>query len=975
MNSSAEVYPIIVNYPADDPLLESFLGSPITKDWTLKDHGNNEAKGQFSPKGYAGLLCAVAARTDWDGESFEANIHFPKDDCSGISVADGTINLYSYTSVLLSEIDMLLDTRGLRNKDVVIGLNLLNYDVSDKHIDQISSAIHGHLRGNPALNKRGNALVFMLRSLEEIAPEDIDDVPKLFGGFVKWPNRQLEIRAFGYEERKDYQIEQIKASGFLTRTRIESKYMLEALNPSRESVAEELIFRTNMQIGHFVLTNSHIRTHYSIGEFIQRDFVKEFFFHELSDLVKNNVKDKQKETVCLVVVGVDEGALMDIASSFKSMNTKVNCVLSCKNIDNDKSIAKIRNSKAVLVLTDIVNTGNAINACVGQIRGICGDHAKALMLYSIARMENTPDRVGGLSLESLVTVKRPFYAAETCPLCKVEQPVPGHSGSVVSAEGFIHSSHQLTPFDFWEIVGERDALFFSCEGEDVKVRVSTTESKTKKYGLINRYQKWFMGLVRDKLAAIGVVSGEIDLIVTVDEPSGRQFSEIVAKALNLSSKNIDCVPRGYHGTIQVNEGSKPRVLLVDDGINTGSTFKELKKYCESKCEIVAGIVLDNRLNDGELEDVRYNCGLEEKTVVALYHWRSDEKEAVGILSKMIELWDDKVFSFHPIGAMLDYHWRKNMRLEHIFNLNRRLYDDAFMNEKYLSPSERILFVRAMAPTEEDIARLSRRVIKKSYPELAKIAEMIAAEKHGEDINQKTDLAQHCKSDHSISKIEQNHVPTDPPKPLERYAAPIVVSTEIEKPVATGFLYRVPIPSEDTDSALLLITCAHVVKKLKDIPLEVLIDSKYYTVSLLYVGEDKTSRDVALMKVDALNDFEFAVSDVGPMPLDPKRVFRSYGYRSDRGISIARYGPLKTPRSGGQAGTVVVENNGEFPVDRGASGSPVFDEDGRLVGLISHKTEGSAKQEVSVQPFEAIQKVIDEWNQANQKQRGGQLNVC
>ena len=57
------------------------------------------------------------------------------------------------------------------------------------------------------------------------------------------------------------------------------------LSPSPEKLYRSLVFGTNTYIGHYKLPDSHVRTHYDLREFIQRDDTWEYCYSHLLDLI------------------------------------------------------------------------------------------------------------------------------------------------------------------------------------------------------------------------------------------------------------------------------------------------------------------------------------------------------------------------------------------------------------------------------------------------------------------------------------------------------------------------------------------------------------------------------------------------------------------------------------------------------------------------------------------------------------------
>lgn len=978
MHQYPDILPIIIHFPADDPVLEGLLNSPVTKDWTFKDE-EDDGQGQLSLKGYAKLLCDIA-NEQWDGIDYEGRVCLPRRSALATDHSDGkATSLLQYSQRLLSAMGASCFSERNKGKRYVIGFNLLGFDVQDKHIDQISLAVIDYLKASPSLNQHGNTLIFMLRSLKEITPEDTDDVPLNFRKLIEQADRRIGIRVFGYEERKRYLVDRITSPGYLERKRVEPGILFEALNATSKTVEEELIFRTNMQIGHFVLASSHIRTHYSIGEFIQRDFVKEYFFHELFSVFR----DYQKKKNCIIVAGIEETSLYRVASDFARMSEKTIDIISNSSLDSESN--RLSNCDTILILSDIVNTGNTIGECVDKVYELLGKEGKTIKLYAIARMTNTPEKIRNQRLKCLVDIKRPFYeSASKCPLCKVDQPYPNNGSPITSLDGFKHTAEQLTPFDFWEIVDERSALFFVDIDEKNELRVSTTQSKKKKHGIANRYQKWFQTLVSRELSLSGWVNGSIDLIVTIDAPSGEQFSAIVARALHLNETNILRIARGDDRPFPLLPKGKGKyqVLLVDDGINSGDTIKFLAKFCGDVCRIIGGIVFDSRLSQSELKDITHECNI-VGSLRALYYWKQSGRSPEEQLEKMIELWDGDEIKFEPIGAMIDYLWRSGKPVDELFDSNPALYFDAFLNEDILSIDDRERFIQLVATSEKALKRLGRNDIRDRYPALSEVACAIeTSRKHSinSSLSNKhldaeaiegsvSEDVRHIDANHDINGISGYIEDL-----LQKCTVPIVGNKSddaYKTPIGTGFLLKVSNTSvaySPSHSEVLIITCGHVIKADNRESLSVLLNGTYYGAKVEYIndGEDKkTSKDIAILQFnESLDDVQaFHIAD---LPLhDKNAAFFSYGYQTNNALAPDYYYPLSRLRMGGQAGTVILINEGTTRMDGGSSGSPIVSKDGLLVGLATNIVPGPSQQEqqIVMAPISDIKEVISAYHRS------------
>jgi len=386
-------------------------------------------------------------------------------------------------------------------------------------------------------------------------------------------------------------------------------------------VHRSLVFETNTHLGHFMLPNSHVRTHYDLTEFIARDNVWEFILGILSEIVGDHFP------ILVVGTGLEESAIRTMAEQFQSAVAERIVTEFHYLPDPSTVLAALSNwserFNIALVLGDIVNSGTTLHGVVSLLKQ-SNFHARPIRVFAVARMQNSPRSIEDVPLTVAVGIPRDYYSAKAseCLLCELAQPAV----AVNSARDFTRIDEaQLTPFDFWEIVPDSSALRQGAT--DPQQRHFLFRVDTEK--LVKRYGRWLENVIRYKAQQLWP-NIRPDLLCTVREESGIAFAHLVSKALSCSY--IVSIPRT--SLRRVTPASKPmseltelahhhekRLLLVDDGINYGHTLRTLITACRvANATIMGAIVLDCRLNQ---HGVGTLCHLMGSTpLLSLYTWPS-----------------------------------------------------------------------------------------------------------------------------------------------------------------------------------------------------------------------------------------------------------------------------------------------------------------------------------------------------------------
>lgn len=489
-------------------------------------------------------------------------------------------------------------------------LNLMPFTLCITLIDKI---VNGILRSNARTAFSSEChLIFFLRNIDILFKSSAFQHACRTKGFGIIDVSAIDFRGYGATfvigaPRRDFQVARRAFAGILPTT--------------REKVHRSLVFETNTHLGHFILPNSHIRTHYDLSDFIARDNVWEYILSVLSHTVE------EYSPILAVGTGLEKDAVVRMGQQLVTSIADQAIIDFAYCPDPPTVQAALQNWSQTyaiaLVLSDIVNSGTTLSGVVEALRRH-NFHERPIRVFTVARMQNSPQYIADLPLVAAVDIPREYYPpkAEECLLCGLQQPYK----QVTSAQDFVHVDEaQLTPFDFWEIVHDASAL---QEGAtDLQQRHFSFRVDTNR--LIKRYGRWLENVIRDK-AQRRWPSTRPDLLCTVEEESGMAFASLVSKALggvpitavpreNLRGATLaghpfsDLVKRlSCHGT---------RVLLVDDGINYGKTLGRLIIVCRvAGAAIMGAIVFDCRLADTDVKSLCRQMG--SAPLLSLYTWPS-----------------------------------------------------------------------------------------------------------------------------------------------------------------------------------------------------------------------------------------------------------------------------------------------------------------------------------------------------------------
>jgi len=454
------------------------------------------------------------------------------------------------------------------------------------------------------------------------------------------PNKVVIIDLNGYAvtiERsyEETQTEPIKSKKDIPRTLFKEILHFE----DEKSFRNALVYETNLNIGHFDVRSCHVRTHYDLVDFIRRDNVFEHLYNEFYNITDNF------NGISIISTGLEDEALTIFGNRIESANKNdIRAKISDKKqlrevfwrghfssndlFNQKKSVEKwIRDSDCLFLLTDVVNTGSTIFKLKYELENFLKDIKKTkikIQLYSIIKMNNSPKEI-----PSSVFINRPFYPSNSfqCPLCMLNQPINRINPSTWKMDFRCVSPYQLTPLDFWELVQDcqslkRDMPYLA--GGKLIHRVDTPK-------LIQRYKNWLSNIIKFKYSSAWGEKLPEKIITLKGEPS-EGYARFIVNALSKPKKDIICIPR----EVINEEGSLPDylelqlknlqkkkkdILLVDDGINRGSTAKKLIKYINKyKLSIMGFFILDSRLNEKQSQEIE--SSMNDGKLVCLYNWPS-----------------------------------------------------------------------------------------------------------------------------------------------------------------------------------------------------------------------------------------------------------------------------------------------------------------------------------------------------------------
>lgn len=873
MSRSEEINLIIAHFVSFDPMLDCFFHGHLSSDWDDRARSENR-RSILNLEAFSDLISVAVGRgplTLCEGGSVDYSL---LDDDLCISEDK---SLSAYVAQLLGRASEAL-TREVERRGCVIALNLLAFQMEKKNYDHVVRGINAFVKLNPRLNSPKTTFLIMTRDLGESGIGDDGEIPEVLTSTLKDGGFGASLRMLGYSERASYLCQpSSQGIAFIEKIGIPSDKFAKALYMTESQRSDALVFGANMQIGHFALEHCHTRTHYDISEYLRRDSVRENAYEWLRDVLGRSPRSLRN--TCFVVAGIHRTALTGLLHSFAlAINIPTPMVFEEVGGEPGASFRDCVGSLAqVVVLADIVLTGRTVKECLRGIASSCAKE-KRLRVLSVARMANSPDSIDVgkrvIKIEYFVSVNRVFYDKNNCPLCELSQPrTPRASGSIESAKGYRHDASQLTPLDVWEMVGERGALQLEYDGRDgcQAAKISTIKHKeSKNFGLTERYGNWLTEFVHQWFASSGIDYEAVQHIVTINEPSGRRFAEIVARARGLSHRGITYVdrpdPEGGAGALEEGPGQRHRqivfpenagLLLVDDGINTGDTFRYLASTLSADSYILGGVVFDSKMSKDELDRLARECGMQGK-IASLYNWLDHGEIARTQINEMVKRWDGERFDFSPAGALVDYCQRTpGATIDGVFAENERLYQELFSGDRSLDDDEQTALIVAVTFGRKDsLNALMGSEVERKFPLLAKSA------------NRVVEAMDENKAERGVSVGR-------PSKPgaeetaaqIEWCPCAIVRKSNVEDPLSSGFLLRLKEKDfQGAKSDCFVVTCGHAFSDGSGDDVGVFIDGGFHNLRVfdkVVSGENEAKyfEDIALC-VPASDEGRRALAKVG-----------------------------------------------------------------------------------------------------------------
>ena len=503
--------------------------------------------------------------------------------------------------------DLLLDLTDkkiqIANKCNIYAINLMDYLLSATLIDKILVGLL--YDDNNEFLDGDNCFVLMIRNVDWAKRSHV------FQDIISKKVIKGKILVFDY---RGYGV--LYNNGILINGEIEidRKFFYKTLNVSYDSVYKSLIRDTNNYIGHFVLPNSHVRTHYDLTDFIKRDNVSEYIFKQMLDL------KGVSESLLLIGVGLEDDAIHRVGDQFCSLlqdkcDIKFVYIPLDASIENRIQIDWLSFYQTIILFGDIVNSGETIKKYLLWIASHMKRN-KDVKIFSIIKMLNSPQNIEGLNLNGGLTIQRKFYPKDSlCPLCKMEQPE-------ITVNNIDHfrkiDDRQLTPFDFWEMVGESKALLMNDNDKNT-YGIDTIR-------IFKRYRNWLKSLIKNKYDKY-FNNYKANLIVTVEEDGGLLFADLVSDAigvsetLKISRSDIKKAVPGVKIDIEtrIKNDITNFAIIVDDCINSGNTILNLIILCRTHNIVPLGVIIfDSRANYQALQSIAAYIG--DNNVHPLYSW-------------------------------------------------------------------------------------------------------------------------------------------------------------------------------------------------------------------------------------------------------------------------------------------------------------------------------------------------------------------
>ncbi len=345
-------------------------------------------------------------------------------DRTTVSIVDISASLYDFEAPLdefISEFtlrclkgldDFLLSNQKSENDLPIrnISLNLLPFTISRTLADKISYGLYTAIREKDTSYKEISITVFT-RNTDSFVKSN------RFRYLLKSGNFPNEIYIIGYNRRAIL----FKGGEFVSEVEIPEPNFNKILNFTKKDLYRALVFETNSYIGHFNLQSSHARTHYDLFDFVTRDRISQ----DLLSRLKSLVYDGQRITV--FGIGLENASIDHLGYKFVASepdNRKYE-PLTGRHMETYEIKRHIENSDLVLILTDIINSGNTIKKFLDKLSNF-NEHNIPIKIFSIAAMRSSDTKLpSGHEIYTAITIKRDHYPADEnlCLLCKLKQPI------------------------------------------------------------------------------------------------------------------------------------------------------------------------------------------------------------------------------------------------------------------------------------------------------------------------------------------------------------------------------------------------------------------------------------------------------------------------------------------------------------------------------------------------------------------------
>lgn len=529
-----------------------------------------------------------------------------------INIAEECNSLDAYFDKFIYRVNELIKKDAGESCRYILILNLLPFCISRTRFDKIAHGIF-YGKNKSALNNFSD-LVILARNVDGIALSRCF-LDLYYNNHLQINVIAVDIRCFGIDfsaqdRPRDFEV---NLSTFFN-----------ILNFDNKRLYKSLVFETNIYLGHFALHNSHVRTHYNLLEFVKQDIFLFYLYRTFSELVRG------ADRILLIGVGMENAVIDYLFIEFKQIldNRKnINAIYFASDESNsddspDNFEEWPKNYDIGIIVTDIINSGKSVSSIVDKLNMNNVDN-KPIKIFSIAKMKNSPECISGHNVISGVSINRKYYQndPELCRLCQISQPII----EVEKIEDFQKVAEgQLTPFDFWEMVTDSDALIKTSkdqQGRHIEYQIDTMK-------IVNRYGHWLSNVIKYKYKEKWF-NIKPEALLTINEPPSIKFAELVSQAISV--KDIIKVDRvvlkkiTQSGGLPENminpfdEKGYKNIFIVDDGMNYGQSMTGLIKFCRSAGIVPIGsMVFDSRLGEDATNRIRLRMG--NRDLIALYKW-------------------------------------------------------------------------------------------------------------------------------------------------------------------------------------------------------------------------------------------------------------------------------------------------------------------------------------------------------------------